>query len=314
MEPFAKEWDEKEIFPIETLREAAKLGFGGIYVKDEVGGSNLGRLDASVIFETLSTACVSTTAYISIHNMCASLIDNFGNEEQRRKYLPKLCSMEHFASYCLTEPGSGSDSASLKTKAVKKGDYYIVNGTKAFISGGGSSDIYLVMVRTGDDSPKGISCLLIEKGFSGLSFGAKEKKLGWNSQPTKMVIMEDCKVPIKNLIGKEGDGFKIAMKALDGGRINIAACSLGAAQKCTDIAKEYIKSRKQFGKSLSEFQSLQFKLADMATELYSSRLMVRHAASLLDNKDPTATTYCAMAKLKTCDIAFKVNDYYFFFN
>eukprot|EP01117_Protostelium_nocturnum_P000409 TRINITY_DN10474_c0_g1_i1.p1 TRINITY_DN10474_c0_g1~~TRINITY_DN10474_c0_g1_i1.p1 ORF type:complete len:434 (+),score=180.04 TRINITY_DN10474_c0_g1_i1:69-1370(+) len=308
MEPHAKEWDEKEIFPVETLKQAAQMGFGGIYIPEDVGGSGLGRVDASIIFETLSMFCTSTTAYISIHNMCCGLIDKFGTEAQRKKYLPALASMDKFASYCLTEPGSGSDAASLSTKAVKKGDKYILNGSKAFISGGGSSDVYMVMVRTGDNTPAGISCLLVEKGAKGLSFGAKEKKMGWNSQPTRALIFEDCEVPVENLIGNEGDGFKIAMKALDGGRVNIAACSLGAAQRCTDIAREYINGRKQFGKPLSAFQSLQFQVADMAKEVYASRLMVRNAALLLDNADPFATSACAMAKLYTCDSAFKVVD------
>eukprot|EP01118_Nematostelium_gracile_P016618 TRINITY_DN6927_c0_g1_i1.p1 TRINITY_DN6927_c0_g1~~TRINITY_DN6927_c0_g1_i1.p1 ORF type:complete len:424 (+),score=106.29 TRINITY_DN6927_c0_g1_i1:163-1272(+) len=308
MEPFAKEWDEKQIFPVDTLREAAEMGFGGIYTREDVGGSGLKRIDAAIIFEALSTACVSTTAYISIHNMCCGLIDSFGSDTMRQKFLPQLTSMKSFASYCLTEPGSGSDSASLLTKAVKNGDHYVLNGSKAFISGGGSSDVYMVMVRTGEAGPKGISCLLIEKGTPGLSFGKKEDKLGWNSQPTRAVIMEDCKVPVKNLMGAEGEGFKIAMKALDGGRVNIAACSLGAAQKCTDIAKEYILGRKQFGKKLADFQSLQFKLADMATKIYASRLMVRDAANLLDQQDERATAACAMAKLYTCDSAFQVCD------
>ncbi|PRP87155.1 acyl-CoA dehydrogenase [Planoprotostelium fungivorum] len=308
MEPFAKEWDEKEIFPVDTLREAAQMGFGGIYVPEDVGGSGMGRIEAAIVFEALSSACVSTTAYISIHNMCAGLIDQYGTQAQREEFLPKLTTMEHLASYCLTEPGSGSDAASLTTKAVKKGDKYILNGSKAFISGGGSSDIYMVMVRTGDNTPAGISCLLVEKGAPGLSFGGKEKKMGWNSQPTRAVIFEDCEVPVKNLIGKEGDGFKIAMKALDGGRVNIAACSLGAAQRCTDISKEYIKGRKQFGKPLASNQSLQFQLADMSKEVYASRLMVRNAAQLLDAKDPFASAACAMAKLYTCDSAYKVVD------
>jgi len=307
-EPKASEWDQKEIFPVKELREAAELGFGGIYTRDDVGGSGLNRLDAAIIFEALSSGCVSTTAYISIHNMCCGLIDTFGSQEQRQKYLPSLTSMKHFASYCLTEPGSGSDSAALLTKATKDGEYYRLNGSKAFISGGGESDIYLIMVRTGDSSPKGISCILVEKGTSGLSFGKKEKKLGWNSQPTRAVILEDCKVPVKNLIGKEGEGFKIAMKALDGGRVNIASCSLGGAQKCLDIAVNYTKGRKQFGQAISNFQSIQFKLADMATSLTTSRLMVRQAAQALDTQDPAATTLCAMAKLYTCDVAFNVCD------
>eukprot|EP01116_Phalansterium_solitarium_P019240 TRINITY_DN5310_c0_g1_i1.p2 TRINITY_DN5310_c0_g1~~TRINITY_DN5310_c0_g1_i1.p2 ORF type:complete len:438 (-),score=133.67 TRINITY_DN5310_c0_g1_i1:262-1533(-) len=308
MLPKAEEWDRAEHFPVDVLREAAELGFGGIYVRDDVGGSGLTRLDAAVIFEALSGACVSTTAYISIHNMCCGLIDVFGTEAQRQHFLPGLTSMKRFASYCLTEPGSGSDAASLMTKAVRDGDHFVLNGSKAFISGGGDSDVYLIMVRTGDNSPKGISCVLVERGTPGLSFGKKEKKLGWNSQPTRAVILEDCRVPVANLIGKEGEGFKIAMKALDGGRVNIAACSLGAAQKCTELTSSYVKQRKQFGKPLGQNQSLQFKLADMATSIYASRLMVRDAARLLDAQDPAATAHCAMAKLFACDAAWKVCD------
>lgn len=290
------------------MRSAAELGFGGIYTRDDVGGSGLSRLDAAIIFEALSYVDVSTTAYISIHNMCCGLIDTYGTQEQRTKYLQELTTMNKFASYCLTEPGSGSDAASLLTKAVKQGDHYILNGSKAFISGGGDSDVYLIMCRTGDNSPKGISCILVEKGTEGLSFGKKEKKLGWNSQPTRAVILENCKVPISNLIGKEGEGFKIAMKALDGGRVNIAACSLGGAQRCIDLTVEHTKNRKQFNKTLASFQNTQFKLADMSTSIYGNRLMVRHAASLLDNNDPAATVHCAMAKLSTCDNAFKICD------
>eukprot|EP01119_Soliformovum_irregulare_P008372 TRINITY_DN21497_c0_g1_i1.p1 TRINITY_DN21497_c0_g1~~TRINITY_DN21497_c0_g1_i1.p1 ORF type:complete len:421 (+),score=110.31 TRINITY_DN21497_c0_g1_i1:30-1292(+) len=308
MEPHAKKWDEEEIFPVDVLKEAASLGFGGIYTREDVGGSGLTRLDAAVVFEALSQFCVSTTAYISIHNMCCGVIDRHASEHLRQKYLPSLTAMDTFASYCLTEPGSGSDAAALLTKATKSGDHYILNGSKAFISGGGDSDVYIVMVRTGDNSPKGISCVLVEKGTPGLSFGGKEKKLGWNSQPTRAVIFEDCKIPKENLIATEGFGFNIAMEALDGGRVNIAACSLGAAQRCVDLTTEYIKGRKQFGKPLADQQSLQFKLADMATDVFASRLMVRNAATLLDAKDPGATLACAMAKLKTCDLAFKVCD------
>jgi alkylation response protein AidB-like acyl-CoA dehydrogenase len=306
MLPFAAEWDQTEKFPVDVLREAATLGFGGIYVKDDVGGSGLGRLDATIIFEALSSACVSTTAFITIHNMVAGMIDRYGNEEQRQKFLPKLCTMEHFASYCLTEPGSGSDAASLRTKAVKQGDHYILNGSKAFISGGGDSDIYVVMARTGDDSPKGISAFIIEKGTPGLSFGKKEHKLGWNSQPTRAVILEDCKVPAANLLGKEGEGFKFAMGGLDGGRINIAACSVGGAYACLKYAKDHVLVRKQFGKVLAEQQALQFRLADMATNLHASRLLVRQAASLLDAKDPAATSAAAMAKQFATDKCFDV--------
>jgi alkylation response protein AidB-like acyl-CoA dehydrogenase len=304
--PGAAEWDANEIFPVEALREAAALGFAGIYVRDDVGGSDLKRLDAALIFEELAVGCTSTAAYISIHNMASWMIDNFGNDDQRRQWLPDLASMKTFASYCLTEPGAGSDAAALKTRAVKSGNSYVLNGSKAFISGGGASDIYVCMVRTGGEGPKGISTIVVEKDTPGLSFGKKEKKLGWNSQPTAMVNFEDCRVPIGNRIGEEGDGFKIAMKGLDGGRINIAACSLGAARACLDAAREHLGVRTAFGRKLAEFQALQFKLADMATELEAARLMVHRAASRLDAKDPEATMYCAMAKRFATDIGFKI--------
>ncbi|XP_032905741.1 isobutyryl-CoA dehydrogenase, mitochondrial isoform X2 [Amblyraja radiata] len=254
MAPHMTEWDQKEIFPVETMRKAAQLGFGGIYIRPDVGGSGLSRVDTSIIFEALSTGCASTTAYISIHNMCAWMIDKFGNEELRHTYCPPLCSMESFASYCLTEPGSGSDAASLITTARREGDYYILNGAKAFISGGGEADLYVLMCRTGDRGPKGISCLLVEKGTAGLSFGKKEKKVGWNCQPTRAVILEDCAVPISNLIGREGDGFSIAMNGLNGGRINIASCSLGAAYASILLARDHLKVRKQFGEPLANSQ------------------------------------------------------------
>ncbi|MBV6632753.1 MAG: isobutyryl-CoA dehydrogenase [Alphaproteobacteria bacterium] len=306
MAPHAAEWDEQEHFPVDTLRAAAELGLAGIYCQEEFGGTGLTRHDAAVIFEELSTGCPSTAAYISIHNMASWMIDNFGNGQQRSRYLPKLMTMEHFASYCLTEPGAGSDAASLKTKAERDGDFYVLNGSKAFISGGSTSDVYVVMVRTGDDGPKGISCLIVEKDTPGLSFGQKEKKLGWNSQPTAAVIFEDCRVPVANRLGEEGDGFAIAMKGLDGGRLNIAACSLGGAQHCLDLAINYAQERTQFGKKIAEFQSLQFKLADMATELEAARLLLHKAARLLDQKHADATKYCAMAKRFGTDIAFRV--------
>ena len=269
MMPHARDWDENSTFPVETLRKAAALGFGGIYVKDDVGGSALTRLDATIIFEELAQGCTSTAAYISIHNMAAWMIDAFGGEAQRKRFLPKLCTMEHFASYCLTEPDSGSDAASLKTRAVRDGDHYVLNGAKAFISGGGVSDIYVCMVRTGDGGPRGISCIVVEKGTPGLSYGAQEKKLGWKSQPTAMVNFENCRVPVANLIGSEGQGFKIAMAGLDGGRLNIAACSIGGAQFCLDRTVEYMRERKQFGTRLADFQALAFRVADYATELAS---------------------------------------------
>ena len=306
MAPFAADWDEGEIFPVDALREAATLGFAGLYVRDDVGGADLSRFDAALVFEELAVGCTSTAAYISIHNMASWMIDRFGDDAQRRRFLPDLTAMKRFASYCLTEPGAGSDAAALKTRAVRDGEYYVLNGTKAFISGGGESDIYVCMVRTGGEGPKGISTLVVEKGIPGLTFGKKEKKLGWNSQPTRMVIFEDCRVPVENRIGAEGEGFKIAMAGLDGGRINIAACSLGAARACLEAARAHLGMRTAFGKRLAEFQALQFKLADMATELEAARLMVHRAASRLDAKDPDATLLCAMAKRFATDVGFNV--------
>ncbi|MDP1974952.1 MAG: acyl-CoA dehydrogenase family protein [Alphaproteobacteria bacterium] len=306
LKPFAAHWDETKTFPIETFKKAASLGFAGIYVKEDVGGSGLGRIEAALLFESLSSACVSSAAYLSIHNMVAGLIDQFGNQEQRNRFLPKSMNMEHFSSYCLTEPNAGSDAASLQTKAVLKGDHYIVNGSKAFISGAGISDLYLVMVRSNGPGAKGISCLLVDKNSPGLTFGKPEKKLGWNSQPTAIVQFNECKIPIENRLGQEGEGFKIAMKALDGGRINIAACSLGGANTCLNAAKDYIQSRTQFGHKLSDFQALQFKLADMATELSAAQLMVYRAAHSLDNNHPDTTLHCAMAKRFATDIGFDV--------
>jgi len=304
--PQAPGWDEREEFPVAALRRAAELGFAGIYIGEEFGGSGLGRLDATVIFEELAAACVSTAAYLSIHNMAAWMIDRFGTREQRARFLPKLTTMAHFASYCLTEPGSGSDAAALATKAVRDGDKYVLNGTKAFISGGSVSDVYVAMVRTGGTGPRGISCLVVEKDAAGLSFGKKERKLGWNTQPTAMVIFEDCRVPIANRIGEEGDGFKIAMAGLDGGRLNISACSLGGARACLDAARDHMLDRRQFGQPLADFQALRFKLADMATELDAARLMVRRGAASLDRGDPEATMYCAMAKRLATDAGFHV--------
>jgi alkylation response protein AidB-like acyl-CoA dehydrogenase len=309
MMPHARDWDADSTFPVETLRRAAALGFGGIYVKDDVGGSALARLDATVIFEELAQGCTSTAAYISIHNMAAWMIDRFGSDALRQKYLPKLCTMEHFASYCLTEPGAGSDAASLATRAERDGDHYIVNGAKAFISGGGRSDVYVVMVRTGAAGPKGISCLVIDNGTPGFSFGAQEKKLGWKSQATAALLFDNCRVPIANLVGQEGEGFKIAMAGLDGGRLNIAACSLGGAQFCLDRTVDYMRERKQFGKRLADFQALQFRLADHATELEAARLMLRRAATAVDEREPSATTLAAMAKRFATDAGFTiVND------
>lgn len=304
--PNAKDWDEDSYFPIPTLKKAAELGFGGIYVKEDVGGSALTRLDAALIFEELSKGCTSTAAYISIHNMVAWIIDNYGSEELRQKFLPRLCTMELLTSYCLTEPGSGSDAASLRTSARDDGDHYVLNGSKAFISGGGVSDLYAVMVRTGGEGPSGISCLLVEKDTPGLSFGANEVKLGWKSQPTAQVNFQDCRVPKSNLVGAEGQGFRIAMSALDGGRLNIGACSLGAAQACLDHSLTYVQERKQFGKPIAEFQALQFRLADMATELEASRLLLHKAAAAVDAKAHDATKLAAMAKRFATDTGFKV--------
>jgi alkylation response protein AidB-like acyl-CoA dehydrogenase len=304
--PHAPGWDQREEFPVEALRRAASLGFAGIYVKDQFGGSGLARLDAALIFEELATACVSTAAYLSIHNMAAWMIDRFGDEAQRARFLPKLMTMEHFASYCLTEPNSGSDAAALQTSARRDGDDYVLNGTKAFISGGGTSDLYVAMVRTGDAGPKGISCLVVEKGAKGLSFGKKERKLGWNTQPTAMVIFEDCHVPVANRLGAEGDGFMIAMMGLDGGRLNIGACSLGGGRACWEAARDYMVERRQFGQRLADFQALQFKLADMATELDAARLMLWRAASSLDAGLSEATMQCAMAKRLATDAGFHV--------
>lgn len=304
--PHAEHWDETGFFPVETLRQAAALGFASIYVDAEHGGSSLSRLDAAVIFEELAAGCVSTAAYLSIHNMVSWIIDAFGTSEQRRHWLPQLVTMAHLASYCLTEPGSGSDAAALKTTAIRDGDEYILNGSKAFISGGGVSDVYCCMVRTGDATHNGISCLLVEKDTPGLSFGKKERKLGWNSQPTATVFFENCRVPARNLLGAEGMGFKIALSALDGGRVNIAACSLGGAKAALKAAQTYMDERQQFGHKLSEFQALQFSLATMATEFEAARLLVRRAASSIDANLPEKTVHAAMAKHYATDIGFNI--------
>ncbi len=306
MMPHARDWDENEIFPVETLRRAAALGFGGIYVQEDVGGSALTRLDATFIFEELAQGCVSTAAYISIHNMAAWMIDRYGEAAQRRRFLPKLCTMAHFASYCLTEPGAGSDAASLTTRAVRDGDHYVLDGAKAFISGGGVSDVYVVMARTGERGPRGISCFVVEKGTPGLSYGAQEKKLGWKSQPTSAVMFEGCRVPVANRIGEEGQGFRIAMAGLDGGRLNIAACSIGGAQFCLDRTVAYMRERKQFGTRLADFQALAFRVADYATELEAARLMVRRAATAVSNAEPAATRLAAMAKRHATDAGFEI--------
>jgi alkylation response protein AidB-like acyl-CoA dehydrogenase len=304
--PNAIRWDEEKHFPIEEMRDAAALGMGGIYIAEDVGGSGLTRLDAALIFEALSTGCPTVAAYISIHNMCAWMIDRYGSEEQRKAFLPKLCSMEHLASYCLTEPGAGSDAAALKTKAVLDGDHYVLDGQKQFISGAGVSDIYVVMVRTGEAGPSGISTVVVEKGTLGLSFGTNEKKMGWNAQPTAAVIFENCRVPVANRLGPEGIGFKIAMAGLDGGRLNIGACSLGGAQGALDKSIAYAQERKAFGSRIADFQALQFKLADMAIELEAARSLLWRAAAALDAKAPEATKLCAMAKRVATDTGFEV--------
>ncbi|MBL70094.1 MAG: acyl-CoA dehydrogenase [Rhodobiaceae bacterium] len=304
--PHAKQWDEDKHFPVDTLREMAGLGFAGIYLQEEHGGSGLSRFDAALIFEALSGGCTSTAAYMTIHNMASWMIDSFGNAEQRAKYLPRLTSMEWIASYCLTEPGSGSDAGAMRSRAVRDGDHYVLNGSKAFISGSGVSDIYVAMVRTGDEGAKGVSCFIIEKGTPGLSFGANEKKMGWNNQPTAQVIFEDCRVPVENRVGEEGEGFKFAMMGLDGGRLNIAACSLGTAQRAFEKALEYAKQREQFGQPIAEFQAIQFKLADMATDLEAARLMLYEAAKTLDEGKPEKTRKSAMAKRYVTDTCFNV--------
>ena len=304
--PNALDWDRNKHFPADVIRETGPLGFGGIYVRDDVGGSGLKRFDAVLVFEALSHACPGFASFISIHNMGAWMIDRFGSEEQRRRFLPKLTSMEWLASYCLTEPGSGSDAAALKTRAVRDGDHYVLNGTKQFISGAGDSDIYVVMVRTGVDGPKGISTLVVEKGAPGLSFGAVESKMGWHMQSTRQVVFSDCRVPVANRLSEEGAGFSIAMAGLDGGRLNIGACSLGGAQSALDKAVAYAGERKAFGKAIREFQALQFKLADMETELQAARIFLYAAASKLDARHPDAGKWSAMAKRFVTDIGFQV--------
>ena len=307
--PHASEWDQNEIFPIQTLKKAAQLGLAAIYVSEDHGGSGLNRLDAAIIFEELSRGCVSTAAYLSIHNMVTWMIDAHGSESIKKKFINKLSTMEIMSSYCLTESGSGSDAAALKTTASKKGNsHYILNGSKSFISGGPTSDVFAVMCRTGGEGPGGVSCLLVENGVEGLSFGKQEKKMGWNSQHTSMVNFDNCQIPLENIVGNEGEGFKIAMQGLDGGRVNIAACSLGGARAALEASISYSSERKQFGKSIDQFQVTQFKLADMATELEASRLMVLRAASSLDAKDPQATKLCAMAKRFTTDICSNICD------
>ena len=308
MAPLAADWDREGTFPVDVLREAAGLGLAGLYVPAEEGGSGLSRLDAAIVFEELSAACPSTAAYISIHNMVAWMIATFGNDEQRGRFLPGMMTMEQLSSYCLSEPGSGSDAASLSTRAVRDGDHYVLNGSKAFISAGSASDLYACMVRTGGEGPRGISCVVVEKGAPGLSFGRQEAKLGWHSQPTAAVIFEDCRVPVANRVGSEGEGFRIAMRGLDGGRINIASCSLGAARRALEETREHLRTRKQFGETLASFQGLRFRYADMATELEAARLLVHAAARAVDSGQPDATIRCAMAKRYATDVGFHVCD------
>ncbi|KMS60352.1 acyl-CoA dehydrogenase [Novosphingobium barchaimii LL02] len=306
--PFAAEWDEKHHYPVDVWKAAGELGFGGIYVSEEGGGIGLGRLDAALIMEAMAYGCPSTSAYISIHNMGAWMIDTFGDQQLKDRYLPELVTMEKIASYALTEPGSGSDAAALKTSARLDGDHYVLNGTKQFISGGGVNDVYVVMARTGDHKSRGISCFVVDKGTPGMSFGAPEKKLGWNSSPTAQVVFEDCRVPAENRVGAEGDGFKFAMAGLDGGRINIGACSLGGAQRCLDEAIQYSKDRKQFDQPIADFQNTQFRLAEMATELEAARALLYMAAAKVTAGSPDKTRFAAMAKLLASDTGSSVVD------
>ena len=306
--PHAAEWDEKHIFPRDTIRAAAELGFGGIYVSEASGGIGLGRLESALIMEAMAYGCPSTSAFISIHNMAAWMIDTFGGQAVKDAYLPDLIPMNRMASYCLTEAGAGSDAASLKTKAVRDGDHYVVTGSKQFISGGGENEVYVVMVRTGQDGPKGISCLVIDKDMPGVSFGAQERKLGWHSQPTAQVNFDGVRVPVANLVGSEGQGFAIAMAGLDGGRLNIGACSLGGAQRCIDEAVQYTKDRKQFGQSIADFQNTQFTLADMQTELEAARTLLYAAAVKVSDNAPDKTRFAAMAKRFATDTGSSVVD------
>jgi alkylation response protein AidB-like acyl-CoA dehydrogenase len=306
--PHAAEWDEKHIFPKDTIRKAAALGFGAIYVSEAQGGIGLGRLESALIMEAMAYGCPSTSAFISIHNMASWMIDTFGSDTVKAKYLPSLVGMDRIASYCLTEPGSGSDAAALKTRAVREGDHYVVSGSKAFISGGGVNDVYVTMVRTGEDGPKGITALVIEKDMKGVSFGAQEKKLGWHSQPTAQVNFDSVRVPVESLVGDEGDGFKIAMAGLDGGRLNIGACSLGGAQRCLDEALRYTRERSQFGRRIADFQATQFKLADMETELQAARMLLYTAAAKVTAGAADKTKFSAMAKRLATDTGMSVAD------
>jgi len=304
--PHAAEWDEKHIFPRDTVSKAAELGFGAIYVSEESGGIGLGRMESALIMEAMAYGCPATSAFISIHNMASWMIDSFGSDAVKAKYLPQLVTCETVASYCLTEPGSGSDAAALKTKAVRDGDHYVVSGSKAFISGAGENEVYVTMVRTGEDGPKGISCLVIEKDMEGVSFGANERKLGWHAQPTAQVNFDNVRVPVENRVGDEGEGFRIAMMGLDGGRLNIGACSLGGAQRCLDEAVNYTRERKQFGKAIADFQNTQFMLADMETDLQAARMLLYTAAAKVTAGSPDKTRFAAMAKRLATDNGSKI--------
>ena len=306
--PFARQWEADGTIPKELWPKIGELGFGGLYVSEEAGGSGLTRLDATLVFEALSMACPSVAAFLSIHNMCAKMLDSFGSDDLKSRIMPSILSLETVLSYCLTEPGSGSDAAALKTRAERTNEGFTLNGTKAFISGGGYSDAYVCMVRTGEDGPKGISTVYVEDGTPGLSFGGLEQKMGWKSQPTAQVQFDDCKIPSGNLVGAEGDGFKYAMMGLDGGRLNIASCSLGAAQNGLDMTLQYMSERKAFGQSIDQFQALQFRLADMEIELQAARTFLRQAAWKLDQGAPDATKFCAMAKKFVTETGSKVVD------
>ncbi len=304
--PHSETWEAEGTIPKQLWRDLAELGLGGIYVSEEYGGSGLSRLDATLVFEALAMADPAVGSFLSIHNMCGGMIDKFGSEEVKQRWLPDLCSMEKVFSYCLTEPGSGSDAAALKTRAEKQADGYVLNGNKAFISGGDYSDVYVTMVRTGEDGPKGISTVIVEEGTPGLSFGAPERKMGWKAQPTSQVQFDDCKVPLENLVGVEGKGFSYAMAGLDGGRLNISAGALGGAQKALDLTLTYMGERKAFGRTIDQFQALQFRLAEYETKLQAARTFLRQAAWKLDNGAHDASKFCAMAKLMVTDVSFEV--------
>ncbi|MEM7722911.1 MAG: acyl-CoA dehydrogenase family protein [Pseudomonadota bacterium] len=306
--PFAAQWERDGTIPKDLWPKLAELGFGGLYVSEDRGGSGLSRLDATLVFEALSMACPSVAAFLSIHNMCAAMVDTFGSDEMRARVLPRALSMEIFLSYCLTEPGAGSDAAALKTRADRTNEGFVLNGTKAFISGGGYSDAYIVMARTGEDGPRGVSAFYVEDGATGLSFGGLEDKMGWRSQPTRQVQLDDCNLHVDNLLGEEGKGFTYAMSGLDGGRLNIAACSLGAAQSALNATLAYMGERKAFGKSIDQFQALQFRLADMEIELQAARVFLRQAAWKLDTGTADATKACAMAKKFVTEIGSRVAD------